>query len=102
MKRLKLALLFAAAALMLPAAPALARMAVVVGIAPPAPVVEPVPGPSAPGYVWRSGYWQWTGVRYVWVPGVYVLAPRPGLVWAPGHWVARRGGWVWVGGYWRR
>ena len=64
-----------AAALMLAAAPGVARVGVVVGVAPPAPVVEPVPAPPGPGYVWQPGYWSWNGVQYVWVPGTYVAAP---------------------------
>jgi hypothetical protein len=61
---------------MLAAAPGLARVGVVVGVATPTPVVEPVPAPPGPGYVWQPGYWSWNGVQYVWVPGAYV-APRP-------------------------
>jgi hypothetical protein len=52
-----------AAALMLAAAPGVARVGVVVGIAPPAPVVEPTPAPLGPGYVWQPGYWSWNGVQ---------------------------------------
>ena len=40
-----------AAALTLTAVPGLARVGVVVGIAPPAPVVEAVPAPPSPGYM---------------------------------------------------
>lgn len=66
-------------------------------------VVEQVPRPPGAGYhVWRPGYWNWTGVRYLWIPGMYLIEPRPGVVWVPGHWVARDRGWVWAGGYWRR
>ena len=41
-----------AAALTLVAGPGVARVGVVVSFAPPAPVVEVVPPPPAPGYVW--------------------------------------------------
>jgi YXWGXW repeat-containing protein len=81
---------------------AVANAVVIVGVAPPAPIVEVAPAPPAVGYVWRPGYWSWNGARYIWVTGAYVAAPRPGAVWVPSHWVARGGGWVWVGGYWRR
>lgn len=75
---------------------------VVVGVALPPLVVEPVPPPPVHGYyVWRPGYWSWNGVRYVWMPGVYLRPPYAGAVWVPGHWVGRRRGWVWVGGRWR-
>src|SRR5467141_405718 len=43
--------LLCAAALTLAALPGFARVGVVVGLAPPAPVVEAVPAPTAPGYV---------------------------------------------------
>jgi WXXGXW repeat (2 copies) len=51
------------------ASPSQAHIVVVVGVAPPAPIVETVPAPPVAGYVWRSGYWSWNGVRYVWLPG---------------------------------
>jgi sugar phosphate permease len=74
----------------------------VIGVAPPAPVVEAVPAPPVVGYAWQPGYWGWNGVQYVWVPGAYVATPYPAAVWVPGRWVVRGGGWVWVEGYWRR
>jgi WXXGXW repeat (2 copies) len=64
-----------ALAVALAAASGFARVGVVVGFAPPVPVVEAVPPPPAPGYVWQPGYWSWNGVQYVWVPGAYVVAP---------------------------
>jgi hypothetical protein len=51
-------------------------------------MVEVVPPPPAPGYVWQPGYWSWNGVQYVWVPGAYVVAPFVHAVWMPGAWVA--------------
>jgi YXWGXW repeat-containing protein len=90
-----------AAALTLAVGPGLARVGVVVGIAPPAPAIEVVPAPPAPGYVWQPGYWSWNGVQYVWVPGVYVAPPFVHAVWVPGRWVRHGGGWVWAAGHWR-
>ncbi|WP_428395257.1 hypothetical protein [Lichenicoccus sp.] len=59
----------------------------------PPPPVEVVPPPPGPGHIWRRGGWRWNGVRYVWVPGVYVRR-RPGYhAWIPGHW-GRRGRWI--------
>jgi hypothetical protein len=78
-----------------------ARVGVVVGVAPPAPVVEPVPAPPGPGYVWQPGYWSWNGVQYVWAPGAYVMAPYVHAVWVPGAGVRHGPDWVWVGGHWR-
>ena len=67
--------LLCAAALTLAPVPGFARVGVVVGLAPPAPVVEVAPAPPAPGYVWQPGYWSWNRFQYVWVPGVYVVPP---------------------------
>lgn len=79
-----------------------ARVGVVVGVAPPAPIAEPIPPPPAPGYVWQPGYWAWNGVQYVWVPGRYVLAPFPGAIWIGGEWIRHdHHGWVWRPGHWR-
>jgi hypothetical protein len=97
--RYQSAVLFSALALAsLAAAPAFAGR-VVVRVAPPVAIAEPVPAP--PIYVWRPGYWSWDGTRYVWIAGAYLRPPRPRATWVPGHWVAARGGWVWVGGRWR-
>ncbi|HTZ88743.1 MAG TPA: hypothetical protein VMA71_00300 [Alloacidobacterium sp.] len=95
MKKFALAGILACA---LTAAPSFAQ---VVRIAPPPVVVEhPGPPPRA-GYVWVGGYHRWDGARYVWVPGHYVVPPRPHAVWVPAHWVQRSGGWVLVHGHWR-
>jgi WXXGXW repeat (2 copies) len=80
-RRSVLPVLCAAALVLAPAHPSVARVGVVVGFAPPAPVVEVVPPPPAPGYVWQPGYWSWNGVQYVWVPGAYVVAPFVHAVW---------------------
>lgn len=94
--------LLCGATLTLAAGPGFARVGVVVGIAPPAPVVEAVPAPPAAGYVWQPGYWSWNGVQYVWVPGAYVAAPYMGAAWIPGRWIRHGDGWVWAAGHWRR
>jgi hypothetical protein len=57
MSRRSILPILCAAALTLAAAPGVARVGVVVGFAPPAPVVEVAPPPPAPGYVWQPGYW---------------------------------------------
>lgn len=72
-----------------------------VSLTPPAPVVETVPPPPAPGTVWTPGYWSWNGAKYVWVPGQYVVAPFPDAIWIGGRWVPRGGHWTWVDGHWR-
>lgn len=102
MRRRLIIPLLCAAGLVFTTAPGIAQVGVVVGVAPPAPVVEPVPAAPAPGYVWQPGYWAWNGAQYVWVPGQYVAAPYVGAVWMPGWWVGRGDGWVWVEGHWGR
>jgi WXXGXW repeat (2 copies) len=74
---------------------------VLVTRAPPPVRVETQTVAPGPRYVWTSGYWRWTGVDYVWVPGTWVVRPSPAAVWVPGHWVRRPGGWVWIAGHWR-
>ena len=77
-----------ALALSFAAVPAQAHNRVYVGIAPPGLIFEPPLPLPGPGYVWQPGYWAWNGIRYAWIPGVYVLAPYPGAV-------SRRLGLVW-------
>jgi hypothetical protein len=68
---------------------------------PPLPVYDqpPIPGD---GYIWTPGYWGWNaGVRdYYWIPGTWVLPPRPGLFWTPGFWQWRGGDFAFRRGYW--
>src|SRR3984957_12465610 len=73
-----------------------------VGLTPPAPVVETVPAPPAPGSVWTPGYWSWDGVKYVWVPGQYVVPPFPGAVWIGGRGVPHGARWAGANGHWGR
>ncbi|PCE33108.1 YXWGXW repeat-containing protein [Burkholderia ubonensis] len=35
----------------------------------PAPVVEVMPPPPAPGYHWAKGHYRWAGNHWAWVPG---------------------------------
>src|SRR5262245_8296114 len=70
--------LAAIVATMLIAMPAATSAAtrVYVRIAPPAPVAETVVAAPRAGYVWRPGFYRWTGSAYVWVTGRYVAPPR--------------------------
>src|SRR2546428_4255048 len=53
---------------------------------PPPPVrVETQTVAPGPGYIWITGYWRWTGTTYLWVPGTWVVRPRPSTVWVAGH-----------------
>src|SRR5437016_10887502 len=74
---------------------------VVVTRAPPPVRVETQTVAPAPGYTWTGGYCRWTGTTYVWVPGTWMVHPRPAAVWVEGHWVPRYNGWVWVPGHWQ-
>lgn len=75
---------------------------VVIPQAPPAVRVETQTVSPGPQYVWQRGYWRWNGVRYVWVPGRYVVGPRTGAVWVPGQYVQHPGGgYVYVEGHWQ-
>jgi hypothetical protein len=74
---------------------------VYVRIAPPRAIVErPVRRPG-PEYVYTPGYHRWDGHAHVWVPGVWVVPPRPHAHWVAHRWEHRRGGYVLVEGHWR-
>lgn len=71
-------------------------------IAPPPPRTEEIPPPPpAPTIVWVTGFWQWNGTMYIWVPGSY--QPRPaGARWRPTEWRARGSVHILVPGGWIR
>jgi hypothetical protein len=72
-----------------------------INIGPPAPRVERIPVAPGPGYVWRRGYWSWSGSRYVWLGGSYIRRPYSGAAWIPGHWVhGPNRGWFYRPGHW--
>src|SRR5438067_13560601 len=56
---------------------------------PPQVRVETQTVAPGPGYAWTTGYWRWTGTDYVWVPGSWVVRPRPAAGWEACHWVRR-------------
>jgi len=74
---------------------------VVASVAPPPLIYEPVVAAPAPGYLWISGYWSWSGGRHVWTGGHWA-APRPGYHWVPRQWERGPGGWQQRGGHWAR
>lgn len=78
--------------------PARAAVGVFVRVGP-APRVVEVP-PPAPRVVWVGGFWNWTGARYVWVPGHDGYPPAPATHWVPAHDVAGPYGWYSVPGHW--
>lgn len=68
---------------------------------PPAVRVETQTRSPGARYVWTRGYWSWTGTDYIWVPGSWVVRPRPAAVWVEGQWQRRPGGWVFIAGHWQ-
>ena len=74
---------------------------VIVTRPPPAIRVETRTVSPGTSYVWTAGYWRWTGADYVWVPGSWIVRPRPAAVWVEGHWARRSSGWVFVPGHWQ-
>jgi hypothetical protein len=78
-----------------------ANAQIYVRIGPPPPRKEVLVVRPGPEYVWVKGYHRWDGNQYVWVPGSWVVPPRPHARWVDGRWVHRRQGWIWVEGRWR-
>lgn len=78
-----------------------AAVRVYVGVAPPPVIVEKIPVAPSRNHIWVRGFHRWDGRAYVWVPGHFVVRPRPGAIWVAGHWVKHRRGWYWVDGRWR-
>ena len=69
---------------------------------PPPPIQsENIPPPPDGNSVWQSGYWQWTGYQYQWVPGHYGERPYPTAVWIPDHWEQYQGGYAFIPGHWQ-
>ncbi|MBL8696478.1 MAG: YXWGXW repeat-containing protein [Planctomycetes bacterium] len=94
-------------------APAPCPPPVVVLPAPTPPVVTrpwlSTPPPAAPalpceirpksphkGWIWCAGYYDWTGNRYVLVPGRWAAPPFRGARFEAGHWIRESRGWRWV------
>jgi hypothetical protein len=83
------------------AGPAMAGARVYVRIGPPAPVVQVRTVAPGPRHGWVPGYHRWGGRAHVWVPGHWVVPPRPRAVWVAPRWVHHRAGWYFVAGHWR-
>ena len=73
-------------------------VSVVIGVPPPAVVVETAPAPRS-GYVYAPGYWGWDGHRHVWVRG-RTIVERPGYTWVSDRWEPAGGQYRFVPGYW--
>lgn len=71
---------------------------------PPVRVEAPPPAPVRTA-VWLTGFWQWSGTTWVWIPGSWQLRPEPRVTWRVPEWRARGqvhvlipGAWVRIGG----
>ena len=68
---------------------------------PPIPVERVVaPPPSRTALIWRPGHFDWNGVAYSWVPGVWVERAGHGTLWQDGYWQDGPDDSVWVPGHW--
>ena len=75
----------------------------VVAVAPPPlreEVIPVLPPERRSVEYWHPGHWRWNGREYVWVPGRYVVRPRPAAVWVAPRWERRGSGWVFIEGRW--
>ena len=102
MKKIILALVFAATSVVLVPTSALAQVNVniVIGNAPPPLRYEVVPA-SRPGYVWAPGYWNWNGDRHIWSGGHWERS-RSGQVFSRSEWRQEGDGWRLQRGGWQR
>jgi hypothetical protein len=94
-----LAIVFGVLALAAPA-PAQIAVGISVHVGPPALPVYAQPICPGDGYIWTPCYWAYGDAGYYWVPGTWVLAPRPGFLWTPGYWGWAGGAYGWHAGYW--
>lgn len=71
--------------------------------APPALQAEtPPPAPPVQAAFWVSGFWQWDGAAWIWVPGSWQLRPSTTLTWRATTWQPRGGVHILVPGGWVR
>jgi len=66
---------------------------------PPQPVQEQRAPPPNTHSVWIAGYWHWTGMQYVWIPGHWEDAP-PGASWRAPRYPIREGTYFYEPGMW--
>jgi hypothetical protein len=91
------------AGLFLGACSVIERDRVAVDSEPPKPLFESAPQKPGAQEVWVAGYWDWNEAQAVWrwVPGAWLVPPRPGARWVePRH--ERQGDtWVLIKGRWQ-
>jgi uncharacterized protein YcfJ len=82
-------------------APTTQQEVVYVRQSPPAPRIEVIGVPPAPGYVWVGGEWIWNG-GWAWSGGRWCAPPYGHTVWIGGRWEsAGHRGWGHHSGHWR-
>ena len=81
-------------------APAFAQVGIYIGHEPPPLRYEVRPAIPGPGYAWTDGYWNWSGARYVWVPGAWRRPPYANAYWSHPHYDHYREGWRLHEGHW--
>ena len=70
--------------------------------APPPVQYEVVSVAPGPGFIWVSGYWEWTGVQYAWVSGRWQRPPSGYTVWVGPRYERVRSGWRYRPGHWNK
>ncbi len=73
---------------------------VVVSGPPPAPLADAPPARPAADAVWVGGYWHWTGMQYVWIPGHWDRPP-PGRQWHKPTYSLQEGRYIYESGGWK-
>ena len=81
-------------------APAFAQVGIYIGHEPPPLRYEVRPVMPGPGYAWTDGYWNWSGARYVWVPGAWRRPPYANAYWSHPHYDHYNNGWQMHEGHW--
>ena len=67
---------------------------------PPAVRYERRPIRPGPDYVWVSGFWDWDGARWRWIPGRWELRVEPQAYWIAPRYVRSERGTIYEPGHW--
>lgn len=76
------------------------QQVVIVEVVPPPPIVEVIPVRPSPRHTYRTGYWHWNGVKYVWFGGRWYY--RPYHRWVAPHYIRVGGRIRFHAGFWVR
>jgi len=91
------------AGLFLGACSLIERDRVAVDSEPPKPLFETAPQKPGASEVWVPGYWDWSETQAVWrwVPGAWLVPPRPGAQWVEPRHERKGDAWVLIKGRWQ-